>query len=363
MTGAKLMKKWNWSRNILLMLAVVAIAFSTAAFVGAQGGRPGREDRPVVGIRIDDSAGGILITDVVPLSPAAAADLQVNDIITAVNGAAVEQSEDVVGIIRDLEAGDTVAIDVMRNEEALTLEVTLGSLHDMDFGGRGGRIDMLDFTYDASAQTWTIERLSEDSPLYEAGLREGDVITQINGESVTPQTFADMLRDMQPNSTATLTIERDGEAQDIEIESRLLVFMAGFAPFGGMFGDGGMAFPGMRGMQNGYLGVQFETLEDGARLIEVMTDSPANIAGLQVDDVVTAVNGEAVNDEHTLRDRLVAYEPEDVVTLTVTRGDETLEIEVPLGQPAMMEFGGMFFPGGMGNGMMEPPAAPAAPNL
>jgi hypothetical protein len=51
-----------------------------------------------------------------------------------------------------------------------------------------------------------------------------------------------------------------------------------------------------------------------------------------VDDIVTAVDGDKVDAERTLRDRLLAYEPGDEVTLDVLRGSETMQIDVTLGQ-------------------------------
>jgi len=68
-------------------------------------------------------------------------------------------------------------------------------------------------------------------------------------------------------------------------------------------------------------------------VMEVEPESPAAEAGLVAGDIITAVNGEAVNEEWTLRDRIRAYEPGDVVTLSVTRGEELLSLEVTLAQP------------------------------
>jgi membrane-associated protease RseP (regulator of RpoE activity) len=128
--------------------------------------------------------------------------------------------------------------------------------------------------------------------------------------------------------------------------------------------------PGQGGMMllggNGRLGVTFITLDeqvaaereveqtDGALIVSVIEGSPAAEAGLLENDVVTAVNGEPVDVERTLRDRLFAYEPYDVVTLDVIRDGETQQIEVTLGQPEMsafIPFSGMFE--GRGDGMFR----------
>jgi membrane-associated protease RseP (regulator of RpoE activity) len=144
------------------------------------------------------------------------------------------------------------------------------------------------------------------------------------------------------------------------------------------FGDDGQPFNMPFGMMGGgaRLGVQFITLDEaaaeergvtqteGALIVEVTPDSPADESGLQADDIVTAVDGDIVDAERTLRDRLLAYEPDDTVTLTVVRGDETLEVEATLDQA---DFGGMMMPRGFrffdpeGRGFMHPPI-PGAPD-
>jgi putative serine protease PepD len=67
---------------------------------------------------------------VVADSPAEAADLQVDDILTAINGEAVSSAREAVRAIRRLNPGDTVTLDVTRGDESLSLEAALGSMVD-----------------------------------------------------------------------------------------------------------------------------------------------------------------------------------------------------------------------------------------
>jgi len=95
--------------------------------------------------------------------------------------------------------------------------------------------------------------------------------------------------------------------------------------------------------QRPYLGVRFEmitpelaaaenlSVESGAVIREVVPHSPADKAGLKAGDIVQQVDGEPVDAEHTLRERVAARHPGDAVTLTVLREGETHEIKVTLG--------------------------------
>jgi S1-C subfamily serine protease len=63
----------------------------------------------------------------------------------------------------------------------------------------------------------------------------------------------------------------------------------------------------------------------------VRPGSPAEKAGLKDGDIITAVNGQAVDLQHPLTEELSQYDPGTAVTLSVRRGDSTLQIPATLG--------------------------------
>lgn len=81
-----------------------------------------------------------------------------------------------------------------------------------------------------------------------------------------------------------------------------------------------------------YLGIMFIYVSGGADVVEVIEDSPAERAGLQEGDLIRAVNGQPLTNNWALPDVMAAHEPGDVITLTVERGEETLTLEVELGE-------------------------------
>jgi S1-C subfamily serine protease len=371
----------------LILLVVVLWSFALWGIASAQENSDG--ERPFLGIQLESVDNTAVIRDIVTDSAAAAAGLEEGDVITAVNGTAVTSAREVADIIQDLNPGDTATIDFTRDGEANSAEVTLGSASafpDVRRPGLSQRLEDESISYDPAAQTWQIQELSEDSPLYEAGLRQGDTITAIGGEQYDPMTLREFLADQEGN--LTVTVERDGASQDIEVPASALEVLS----FGGIFhfGEGrGMPFDGLpfgegRGIPfdpfgmmggQGRLGVAFTTLDEaeaeergvdvteGAVITEVLPGSPAETAGLQVDDIITAVNGEVVDAEHTLRDRLFAYEADDTITLDVLRSGESLQVEVTLGQPEMAADVMPFFNFQRPNpDQLVPPETPTQPN-
>lgn len=97
----------------------------------------------------------------------------------------------------------------------------------------------------------------------------------------------------------------------------------------------GMA-AGAGGPTTAYLGVvpDYATLygNDGCAIAGVSPGSPAQAAGLQAGDVILKWNQTEVGNVYGLSAALRASSPGDPVTLTVRRGDQTLEFQAALGR-------------------------------
>ncbi len=81
-----------------------------------------------LGIGVDDrhdGGSGATVSQVQPASPAAKAGLQVGDVVTSVNGVAINGQAGLIAAIRDSAPGDKVSIDYSRNGKAATATATL----------------------------------------------------------------------------------------------------------------------------------------------------------------------------------------------------------------------------------------------
>jgi S1-C subfamily serine protease len=79
-----------------------------------------------------------------------------------------------------------------------------------------------------------------------------------------------------------------------------------------------------------YFGVGLDGTAEEARVNEISKDSPAEHAGLKMDDIVTEVDGKPIKNALNLADAVRRHKPGDKISLTVKRGEESLTLEVTL---------------------------------
>jgi serine protease Do len=203
-----------------------------------------------------------------------------------------------------------------------------------------------------------IGKVLEDSPAAKAGLKDGDVITEINGQRVegTVQ-FRRMIHETPAGRTLQLTVSRDGRPETVHVtlgkmqESRkhwmnampqaFQFQMPEVAPMPGMPSlewDGGNFLAGgpRLGIDaediSGQLGSYFGAPDgEGILVRDVNPGSAAEKAGVKAGDVITSLNGERIRGVAELRSKLAAVGEEKTAKLGVLRNKSslTLDVEVP----------------------------------
>ena len=73
-------------------------------------------------------------------------------------------------------------------------------------------------------------------------------------------------------------------------------------------------------------------VQDGAVIGQVVPGSPAASAGLQPDDIVTAIDGQPLQGESALAEAVNGHKPGDTVTFAVQRGQQQVSVPVVLGE-------------------------------
>jgi C-terminal processing protease CtpA/Prc len=188
---------------------------------------------------------GALIADVVPDSPAEKAGLKENDIIVAVNGAKITDSDDLSDAVDKAHPGDKVDVKVYRDGKEMTLSMKLGSTSDFDeeaevtprhrgyaywFGKEAKQsyigVDLTPMTGQLreyfgvpNDEGVLVSSVQKDSPADHAGLKAGDVITEINGRRVTSSgEIQSIVRDSKAGEQVNLAIIRDRSQMQFPVE-------------------------------------------------------------------------------------------------------------------------------------------------
>lgn len=114
-----------------------------------------------------------------------------------------------------------------------------------------------------------VTSVMEGSPAYEAGLREGDVITNYNGTSVSfgkeiyLENYIDPIT--SEDQEVTITYLRDGSKNTITLSPAEYEYYS--------------------------IGISYYANEEDAQIAEVTEGSPTDKAGLKAGDIITSING------------------------------------------------------------------------
>ena len=196
---------------------------------------------------------GVLVSEVLANGPAAKAGLQVNDVILEYDGHEVEGTVQFRRLVRETPPGRNVAVTVLRagHEEKLTIQVgtrarniesewnegtplvippqafnfkmempeifmgmtpTLG-IEGEDINGQLGAYFKV-----PGDEGVLIRSVSSGTPAAKAGLRAGDVITRVDGLTVTSlQELRARLREKHEEKTVSVMVMRQGAALSVTV--------------------------------------------------------------------------------------------------------------------------------------------------
>jgi serine protease Do len=195
-----------------------------------------------------------------------------------------------------------------------------------------------------------VKRVEDNSPAAKAGLKNNDVILEVNGKSIDGlETFLATVGDTQPGTKINLTIWRDGAKKTLAatLDSRPdnFFYLGGPdlpnpptppmppAPYGNGFPGLPADSPrvGFEGEPvNGQL-ADFFGVKQGVLVRSVNADTPASHAGLKAGDVVTKVNGTPVTSPREITG-LVRMSGKKEISFTVVRNKKEMTLKVEVAQ-------------------------------
>lgn len=148
------------------------------------------------------------------------------------------------------------------------------------------------------------------SPAYQAGVRAGDTIIEIDGRPIQRQ--AQLKHGLGPRyagDTVHVIVRRGDERveADVTLVDRLIPF------------------------EQPFLGILPRRDSQAVVVRHVFPKSGASVAGIEVGDKVIKVADTAVANTDGLRQLLASFEPQQTISVTVVRGDEEKLVQVTLG--------------------------------
>ena len=160
-----------------------------------------------------------------------------------------------------------------------------------------------------------IEDVQSESPAEKAGLKTGDTILAIGDDATLTVTAArEKLRMRFAGEELAIRVQRGKET--IEIRAK---WKAASVPYK-LTGD------------RAVLGIQMTPpkLGGGVEITSVTTGGGADKAGVKIGDVITKVDATSIEGDNAFRELFTEKKAGDIVTLSVKRGKDTLEIRATL---------------------------------
>ncbi|MGB2696996.1 MAG: PDZ domain-containing protein [Candidatus Zixiibacteriota bacterium] len=237
----------------LFMLSFFSFSFLAAKAEGASQGW--------LGVYIQDintelmeamdlkSLKGVLVNDVIDDSPADKAGLERGDIVIEFNNERIVDTEQFTKLVRETKPDDVVNIMVIRDDDKRTLEVKIGKTKKKDiyklsvkkpkdkkgefriFGFGESTLGKIGVTiWDLNDQLGEyfgvkggegalIAEVDEDGPGYEAGLRAGDVIIEMDGEAIEEKgDVSEFLADKEEGDEVKIEVLRKGSKKAFTVE-------------------------------------------------------------------------------------------------------------------------------------------------
>jgi len=158
---------------------------------------------------------GVIISDVIPSSPAQEGGLRRGDVITRFNHQPVAKPEDLQKMVSKTKPGTNVAVEVIRENRKLQLYVKLGEMEEeeekTDFSKDEGRkTKALGLTVQNHEEGVLVVNVEPSSLAQNAGILEGDIIQEIDRKPV--KNISDFRRAIKEAGKSILFLIKRGDA-------------------------------------------------------------------------------------------------------------------------------------------------------
>jgi len=182
------------------------------------------------------STEGVLIGDVVPDGPAAKAGLRSGDIVTSFQGKKVTNAAELRLAVAGTAPGTRVKLEVVRNGERQTVEVTVGKLDERQLASGRGDSDSTDelgitvedvtaelanrFGLSANESGVVVTHVEPGSLAARVGIRAGDLIVAVGNKTVRDlKDYRDAMKNVDLKRGVRLQVMREGTRRFVFIRT------------------------------------------------------------------------------------------------------------------------------------------------
>jgi len=183
-----------------------------------------------------DKPYGALVSQVMPDSPAADSDLQVQDVIIEFNGKAVRRSSDLPFLVGRTPVNSTATLKVIRGGKERTLKVTIGELPETIMASGPGEpekevtkanmlgVEVRDLSAEEQQQIEVdhgvlVTAVEPRGPAARAGIGQGDVILMVQRQKVTSAAaFKEIVDKLEKGRSVAVLVWRDNGSQFIVVK-------------------------------------------------------------------------------------------------------------------------------------------------
>ena len=313
---------------LIRLLVVTALLLGSAVAFAQDAADTDSSTVPFMGIRYTGLEDGLFITGVIPNTPAAAAELQPTDIVTAVNGEAI-QVETVRELVWIYDVGSRIELSLLRDGQAFERSLTLMARPEDVFNNPDYPMPLdlasIGLFVGECGDHLLVIGAYRGSPVADAGFQLYDEIVEIDGARVSniPQADAAVADLVEGDPLRIVVLRGDEElAFETNVEDQRR-----------------RRKPRRRPHPRADIKTRYSTdmisLGYGDDFVQVLKINPAQDlyeAGLRAYDVVTEANGEPI----AQADSLFASE---TIKLTVARASDTLQLDVPGSAAALLMLG------------------------
>jgi serine protease Do len=205
-------------------------------------------NKAFLGVMTKEGDGGAEITEVTKESPAEKAGLKQGDVITKIDNDKIEDADDLYKAIGDHKPGEKVNVTYKRNgkENATSVELTENKQVRV-YSWKNSDNDNFNFNFKTprtpyiggwNGDMWNdrprlgiqvqdtedgkgvkVLEVGDEEPADKAGLKEDDIITQVNGKNVTSvDDLKETMKTAKKGDTIKMTYMRDGKTQTAEVK-------------------------------------------------------------------------------------------------------------------------------------------------